>query len=38
MRLRADDIVGKSRVVKNLVDAGFSVKDAAQAALFLGAG
>ena len=36
--LRADDIVGKSRVVKNLVDAGFSIKDAAQAALFLGAG
>ena len=36
--LRADDIVGRARVVKSLVDAGFTVKNAAQAALFLGAG
>ena len=36
--LRSDDLVGRARVVKSLVDAGFSVKDAAQAALFLGAG
>ena len=36
--LRADDIVGRARVVKALVESGFSVKDAAQAALFLGAG
>ena len=36
--LRADDIVGRSRVVKSLTDAGFAVEDAAKAALFLGAG
>ena len=36
--LRSDDLVGRARVVKSLTDAGFSVKDAAQAALFLGAG
>ena len=36
--LRADDLVGRARVVKSLTDAGFSVKDAAQAALFLSAG
>ena len=36
--LRSDDLVGRSRVVKSLVEAGFSVEDAAKAALFLGAG
>ena len=36
--LRSDDLVGRARVVKSLTDSGFSVKDAAQAALFLGAG
>ena len=36
--LRADDIVGRARVVKALTESGFSVQDAAKAALFLGAG
>ena len=36
--LRADDLVGRARVVKSLTDSGFSIEDAAKAALFLGAG
>ena len=33
--LRADDLVGRARTVRLLVDAGLSVKDASEAALFM---
>ena len=33
--MRADDRVGMARVVKNLVDAGFSIEDAAKAAMLV---
>ena len=36
--LRSDDLVGRAKVVKSLTDSGFSIEDAAKAALFLGAG
>ena len=33
--MRADDRVGMARVVKNLVDAGFSIEDASKAAMLV---